>query len=139
VNSVNSVLHSGKSRGNQQLSNRPSAARRSLGFTPDKRRLCTSSLLDHTLSMHDVKTGERTTLFGGSGNVQNGNGNENRSGGHTDMVHSVRFSSDGGAMCTASRDQTIRIWETKTGTCLTTLECGEVEVTAMSPSELLSY
>lgn len=41
------------------------AARRSLGFTPDKKRLCTSSLLDHTLALHDTETGERTTICEG--------------------------------------------------------------------------
>jgi WD40 repeat protein len=37
--------------------------------------------------------------------------------GHTDCVRAVVFSRDGQLVASASDDETVRVWETATGTC----------------------
>ena len=41
--------------------------------------------------------------------------------GHWDSVHSVSFSPDGSTIASGSTDETIRLWNTNTGTHLRTL------------------
>jgi WD40 repeat protein len=38
--------------------------------------------------------------------------------GHTDLVWSVAFSTDGQILASGSQDETIRLWDAKTGKCL---------------------
>jgi WD40 repeat protein len=42
--------------------------------------------------------------------------------GHSGSVWSVAFSPDGRRLASASRDQTIKVWDTATGSCTTTLK-----------------
>lgn len=55
--------------------------------------------------------------------------------GHTDHVYAARFAPDGRRVVTASADQTIRIWDTRTGALLNTLrgQADEVFDIAYSP------
>src|SRR5260370_27047235 len=41
--------------------------------------------------------------------------------GHTDTIQTVTFSPDGALLASASRDETIKLWEVKTGRNLATL------------------
>jgi WD40 repeat protein len=55
--------------------------------------------------------------------------------GHTDAVFSISFSPDGKVLATASRDGTVKLWETETGKALATLEGhdGDVYCVAFAP------
>ena len=42
--------------------------------------------------------------------------------GHKDCVYCCAYSSDGKNIATASWDKTVKLWDSKTGNCLQTLE-----------------
>ena len=68
-----------------------------LAFSPDGTLLASS--LGTTMHLLDAETGEkRKTLEG-----------------HSDSILSMAFSKDGATLVSASRDQTIRVWDTRTG------------------------
>lgn len=68
-----------------------------LAFSLDGTLLASS--LGTTMHLLDAETGEkRTTLEG-----------------HSDSILSMAFSTDGATLVSASRDQTIRVWDTRTG------------------------
>ncbi|EMD58222.1 hypothetical protein COCSADRAFT_351273 [Bipolaris sorokiniana ND90Pr] len=55
--------------------------------------------------------------------------------GHSDYISAIAFSSDGQLVASGSRDKTVRLWETATGTCRSTLEghSDYVSAVAFSP------
>jgi WD40 repeat protein/serine/threonine protein kinase len=71
---------------------------RSVAFSPDGRRLATTSR-DHTARVYDVITGRQILLLSG----------------HTHIVRSAAFSPDGRRIATASADRTARVWDAATG------------------------
>lgn len=40
--------------------------------------------------------------------------------GHTDPVYAVKFSADGTLIASSSRDETVKLWDVKTGQCIRT-------------------
>lgn len=54
--------------------------------------------------------------------------------GHTEVVTSVAFSGDGSTVVSGSDDQTIKVWDAKTGACRTTLNLQEVWVNSIAIS-----
>lgn len=90
----------------------------SVAYSPDGRRLATSSW-DGTARMWDPATGsEFATLRG-----------------HVGDVNSVAFSPDGSLLATSGDDQTIRLWDTQTGLVRAVLHGhrGEVGSAVISP------
>ena len=55
-----------------------------------------------------------------------------RLNGHTDWVYSIACAPDGAIAATGSQDQTIRLWDLETGTCLAILEGHEFTVGALA-------
>lgn len=68
-----------------------------LAFSPDGSLL--SSTLKTTIQLLDANTGEKKVTLEG----------------HTDFILTAAFSADGATLVSASRDQTIRLWDTRTG------------------------
>ena len=68
-----------------------------LAFSPDGSLL--SSTLKTTIQLLDANTGEKKVTLEG----------------HTDFILTAAFSADGATLVSASRDQTIRVWDTRTG------------------------
>src|ERR1700757_3666750 len=58
---------------------------------------------------------------------------------HTKNVHAAPFSRDGRYLVTASSDQTVKLWEVKTGREVQTFKghMGDVNAAAISPDEKL--
>ncbi len=52
--------------------------------------------------------------------------------GHTDEIYCVRFSPDGNLLATASKDQTARVWDLKTGKCSAILSGHQAEVNSVA-------
>jgi WD40 repeat protein len=57
--------------------------------------------------------------------------------GHADAVVSIKFSSDGARLASASADRTAKVWDPFTGACLLTLE-GHTKARAAAPTITLA-
>ena len=76
---------------------------RTVQFSPDRNTIITAksdySNKDYTMTLWDINTGELKTIFRG----------------HTSIVTSMAFSSDGKTLVTGSWDRSVRIWDVATG------------------------
>ena len=88
----------------------------SVVFSPDGGTLASTSRDDNTIQLWNVHTGEHVhTLFG-----------------HTEVVNSVAFSSDGHTLASASNDNTIRLWNVLTGEHRQTVSEHNTDVTSVA-------
>ncbi|MBI4568568.1 MAG: hypothetical protein HY719_09225 [Planctomycetes bacterium] len=55
--------------------------------------------------------------------------------GHTGAITALAFSADGSRIFSASRDKTVRLWDTTTGECLRTVDGGKSPVTSLAVSQ----
>ncbi len=83
---------------------------RSLAFSPDGDTMAIGTENDD-IRLDNV-TPMRRILLGHTRRILSG---------HTDLVISLAFSPDGSCLISGSMDKTIRLWDTKSGECLTTI------------------
>ena len=86
-------------------------------YSPDGTKLAVASTIG--IWLYNAQTGEELDLYTG----------------HTDMVSSVSFSSDGNTIASASWDSTLRLWDVDTGEHIHTLSghTGPVYSVSFSP------
>ena len=88
----------------------------SVVFSPNGGTLASTRRNDNTIQLWNVHTGEHMhTLFG-----------------HTEMVNSIAFSTDGHTLASASSDNTIRLWNVLTGEHKQTMSEHDTDVTSVA-------
>ena len=86
----------------------------SVAFAPDGNTLASGSL-DRTIKLWDARSGELLLSI-------DARGPNHKRKGHTDWVSSVAFAPDGNTLASGSGDYTIKLWDTRSGETLRTLE-----------------
>ena len=86
----------------------------SVSFAPDGKTLASGSL-DRTIKLWDARSGELLLSI-------DARGPNHKRKGHTDWVSSVAFAPDGKTLASGSGDKTIKLWDTRSGETLRTLE-----------------
>ena len=86
----------------------------SVAFAPDGKTLASGSL-DRTIKLWDARSGELLLSI-------DARGPNHKRKGHTDWVSSVAFAPDGNTLASGSGDYTIKLWDTRSGETLRTLE-----------------
>ncbi|PNH03143.1 WD repeat domain-containing protein, partial [Tetrabaena socialis] len=102
-----------------------------VAFSPDGRQLVSGSA-DSTLRLWDIATGQFAVLKVGFCRFYLLDGLL----GHMDSVSDVAFRPDGQQLASGSADNTLKLWDTVTGKCITTLDghTGDVSTVVFSPN-----
>ena len=90
---------------------------RSLFFKSDGTLLAASQSDDHKVKLWDVSTEKNITTT---------------REGHTDVIWSMAFSSDGTLLASGSKDKTVKLWDVATGENIATFEGHERKVTSLA-------